>query len=244
MTGINTNAKAHKVKAVVTGVFFISATVAAIIGLLLYGPILKNADYLASGARNSNQIVTGALFELILAFAAVGTGIMLFPYLRRYSESWGLGYVCFRVLEVVFILIGIICIFSLLTLGQAYVKMNGQNADSLQSAAKVLKAVHGWIFVLGTHFMLGINTFIYSYIFYRSKLVPVKLSIFGIIGGVMIFIAALLEIYGITSPYSAQTAVLAMPVAVYEMVLAGWLIVRGFNQEALAQLFQNHITNR
>jgi hypothetical protein len=92
--------------------------------------------------------------------------------------------------------------------------------------------------------MTGINTFIYSYIFYRSKLVPVKLSIFGFIAGVMIFVAALLEIYGITSPYSAQTAVLAMPIAVYEMVLAGWLIVRGFNVEALLQLFQYHKTNR
>jgi hypothetical protein len=242
MTGINTFSKTHKVKAVVTGLFFISATVAAIVGLLLYGPIVKNPDYLASGARNSTQIVTGALFELILAFAALGTGIMLFPYLRRYSESWGLGYVCFRLLEVVFILIGIICMLSLLTLGHEYVKVTGQNGTSLQSAAKVLKAVHSWTFVLGPHFMLGINTFIYSYIFYRSKLVPVKLSVFGIIGGVMIFIAALLEIYGITSPYSVQTALLAVPIAVYEMVLAGRLIVRGFNQEALEQLFQYHKT--
>jgi hypothetical protein len=243
MTGINSNSKAHKTNAVVTGAFFIAATVAAIIGVLLYGPILNNTDFLTSGAANSTRIATGGFFELILAFSAVGTGIMLFPYIRRYSESWGLGYVCFRLLEVVFILIGILSMLSLLTLGQEYVKLNGQDAASLQSAAKVLKAVHSWTFILGPHFMLGINTFIYNYIFYRSKLVPVKLAIYGITAAVFIFIAALLEIYGINSPFSVQTVVLALPIAVYEMVLAGWLIVRGFDKVALAQLYQVRTTS-
>jgi hypothetical protein len=244
MTGIHTNIKAHKVNARVAGGFFIAATVSAIIGLVSYGPVLYNAGYPASGAGSSSRIATGAIFELILAFSAAGTGIMLFPYLRRVSESWGLGYVCFRLLEVVFILTGILSMLTLMTLGQEYVKLNGQDAASLQAIAKVLKAVHSWTFILGPHFMLGINTFIYSFIFFRSKLVPVKLSIYGITAGVLIFIAALLEIYGVNSPFSVQTTVLALPIAVYEMVLAGWLIVRGFNEYTLAQLFQTPATNR
>ncbi|MBK6963213.1 MAG: DUF4386 domain-containing protein [Bacteroidales bacterium] len=244
MTETKLHSKGHKLNAVVTGAFFIAATVSAIIGVLLYGPVLNNTDSLASGAGNSTRIAAGAFFELILAFSAVGTGIMLFPYIRRYNESWGLGYVCFRVLEVVFIVIGIISMLSLLTLGQEYVKLNGQDAASMQSVAKLLIAIHSWTFSLGPHFMLGINTFIYSYILYRSKLVPIKLAIYGITAAVLIFIAALLEIYGINSPFSVQTAVLALPIAVYEMVLAGWLIVRGFNEYALAQLFQNQATNR
>lgn len=238
MTETKSHPQGHKLNAVVTGAFFIAATVSAIIGVLLYGPVLNNTDSLTSGAGNSTRIATGAFFELILAFSAVGTGIMLFPYIRRYSESWGLGYVCFRVLEVVFILIGIISMLSLLTLGQDYVKLNGQDATSMQSVAKLLIAIHSWTFALGPHFMLGINTFIYSFILYRTKLVPVKLSIYGITAAVLIFIAALLEIYGINSPFSIQTAILAMPIAFFEMVLAGRLIVRGFNQEALYQLFQ------
>ena len=100
----NSETKADKKNAITTGVFFIAATVSAIIGLKLYDPILNNPDFLIIGVKNSSQIVLGAIFESILACTAVGTAIMMFPYLRKFNESWGLGYVCFRLLEVIFIL--------------------------------------------------------------------------------------------------------------------------------------------
>jgi hypothetical protein len=216
--------------AITTGAFFITATIAAIIGISLYDPILNDSNTLSAASANSNQIELGALFELILAFANIGTGIMLFPFLRRYSESWGLAYACFRLLEVVFILIGIISLLSIVKLSQEY---TGSELASLQAAARTLKTIHSWSFILGPHFMLGINTFIYSYIFYQSGLVPRKLSILGLGGAVLIFIAAVQEILGYIPHFSTQIIPYAFPIAIYEMILAVWLIRKGFNLEMI-----------
>jgi hypothetical protein len=230
------NSAEHKRNAIVTGAFFITATVTAIIGLKLYDPILLNPDFLKTGVINPDQIVLGVIFESILAISAVGTAIMMYPYLKRFSESWGLGYVCFRVLEVVFILIGLLSMISIVTLSQAYINSTQSDLASFQTTAKLLKTIHDWTFVFGPHFMLGVNTFIYSTIFYKSNLVPKKLSALGITGAVMIFIGAILEIFGIISSVGSEIIVIALPIAFYEMILAGWLIVKGFNLNNLESL--------
>lgn len=222
----------RKRNSMIIGFCFITATVTAIIGLKLYDPIIYETDFLAAAGRNSNQIVLGAVFELILACANIGTGIMLFPHLRKVNESLGLGYALFRLLEVVFILVGIITMLSIVSLSHNY--FNGSNGTgSLQTNADILKTIHGWSFVLGPHFMLGVNTLIYSSLFYRSRLVPRKLALVGITGAVLIFTASLLEMFSVISTFSVQLVLMALPIAVYEMVLAGWLIVKGLNYEAL-----------
>lgn len=215
----------------ITGVFFIAATTAAITGAQLYSPVLQQTDILSAAGQAPGQIALGAFFELLLAFSAVGTGIMLYPHLKRYSESWGLGYALFRSLEVVFILIGVTSMLSIAQLGQQSAGLSGSELLSVRAVGNLMKTIYGWAFVLGPHFMLGINTFIYSSIFYQTRLVPRRLSALGMLGAVLIFIAAVLELLGFISQLSVQLLFLALPVAVYEMVLAAWLILKGFSKE-------------
>ncbi len=228
MKKIDTNRKNEKI----TGAFFVAATTTAIIGVGLYGPVLKNTDVLDAARNASSQIALGAVFELMLAFSNIGTGIMLYPRLKRHSESWGLGYALFRLLEVVFILIGVISMLTLVKLGQASANLSGQDLLSLQASGNMLKTIYGWAFILGPHFMLGINTFIYSSIFYQAQFLPRRLSLVGILGAVLILMAAVLELFGVIPHFSTQIIWLALPIAVYEMVLAAWLIVKGFNKSA------------
>lgn len=215
--------------AIIVGVLFILATVSSIIGVTLYDPILNGPDYLIKGSENANQVILGALMELILVCSAIGTSIMMFPILRKYNESIALGYVCLRFLEAVIIIVGIISVLSLLTLSQDFVKAADPNASSYQTSGTLLKAVHDWTFMLGPNFMLGINTMMCSYLLYKSKLVPRFISLMGLTGATLIFIAALLEMFGIILQLSTWGAVLAIPVALYEMILAVWLIVKGFH---------------
>lgn len=228
MEKMNSNRKHEKI----TGVFFIAATTAAIIGVKLYDPILQNDIFLSAANNASTQLVLGAFFELVLACSAVGTGIMLYPHLKRHSESWGLGYALFRLLEVVFILIGVISMLSIVKLSQESAISPEHVLPSLQASGNILKKIYSLAFILGPHFMLGINTFIYSTIFFQTKLVPRKISAVGMLGAVLISIAAILELFGLIPQFSAQIIFWALPIAVYEMVLAGWLIVKGFSQEA------------
>lgn len=219
--------------AMIAGVLFILADVTAILGLILYGPILDSPNYLVSGAANSNQVILGAVMELILACSIVGISITLFPYLRKFNEGMALGYVCFRLFEAVIIAVGIVSVLSLLTLSHAFVKAGAPASSYYQTLGSILIATHNWTFLLGPNFMLGINTMMCGYLLYRSKLAPRFIAVMGLVGATLILIAALLEMFGIILQLTTWAAVLALPVFAYELTLAIWLIVKGFNISAV-----------
>ncbi|WP_335575842.1 DUF4386 domain-containing protein [Neobacillus vireti] len=220
----------------IIGILFILAAVTAIIGLNLYNPILKGSDYLINGSEHANQVILGALMELILVVSAVGTSTTMFPILRKYNETIALWHICFRFLEAIIITVGIISVLSLLTLSQEFATIATSNIASFEASGTVLKAIHDWTFLLGPNFMLGINTMMYSYIFYKSRLVPRFIPILGMTGSTLIFIAALLEMFGVITQISIWGAILSLPIFANEMVLAVWLIVKGFNASSLDSL--------
>ncbi|MCM3789269.1 DUF4386 domain-containing protein [Domibacillus indicus] len=229
---MNSNKKAAKI----VGVLFILAAVTAIIGVILYDPILNSPDYLTKGAEQADQVIMGALMELILVVSAVGTATTMFPILRRYNETIALWHVCFRFLEAVVITVGVISVLSLLTLSREFAAAGALDTASFQTSGTVLKAIHDWTFLLGPNFMLGINTVMYSYIFYKSKLVPRFIPILGMTGAALVFLCALLVMFGVIEQVSVWGAVLALPVAANEMILAVWLIAKGFNESAIAAM--------
>ncbi len=217
---------------VITGLFFITATVTAIIGLVLYKPVIDAADPVAVASINAGRIGWGAFFEALLAIANCGTALMMLPVLSLVSKRLGPAYVVFRSLEVVAILVGAISMLALSTTADRL----QPDAPGAQAVGHALIAVHDWTFILGPHFMLGVNTLIYSALFLRSGLMPRPLALLGVTGAALILIVGTIELLGVITPYSTTTMMLAMPIAVYEMVLAGWLIAKGFNRDALQVL--------
>lgn len=210
---------------VITGLFFITATVTAIIALLLYKPVIDAADPFTAAGTHAGRIGWGALFEAVLSVANCGTALMMLPLLSRVSPRLGPAYVVFRSLEVVAILVGAVSMLALSTLAGSV----DHDATGAQAVSHALIAVHDRTFVLGPHFFLGVNTLIYSYLFLRSGLVPRPLAWLGITGALLILVTGAIELLGVITPYSTTTMVMALPIAVYEMVLAGRLILVGFN---------------
>ncbi|OCA84119.1 hypothetical protein A8F94_15460 [Bacillus sp. FJAT-27225] len=96
--------------------------------------------------------------------------------------------------------------------------------------------------MLGSLFMLGINALMYSYIFYKTKLVPRPISILGITDAASVFICALLVMFGVIDQISVLGGILAVPVVANEMILAVWLISKGFNEDALASAVKQDIS--
>ncbi|GGI16425.1 DUF4386 domain-containing protein [Gottfriedia solisilvae] len=226
----------YRKSAKIVGVLFLLAAVTAIIGLKLYDPILKDPDYLIKGSEHANQVVLGALMELLLVVSAVGTATTMFPILRKYNETIALWHVSFRFLEAIIITVGVISVLSLLTLSREFVAAGASEIAAYQTSGILLKAVHDWTFMLGPLFMLGINTLMYSYIFYQSNLVPRFISCLGITGAIVVFIYSLLVMFGFIQQISVLGAIMALPVAANEIILAIWLIVKGFNESALADI--------
>jgi hypothetical protein len=222
--------RTERSRAKVLGTLFIVAAAASVIGLVLYGPILNNSDYLLEGPTSANQIVGGALAELVLAAAAVGTSITFYPLLRRRNETVALGYVTFRLFEAVLIVIGLLSLLSLLSLRQAVASGAGIDAPAVMGVGTAMLAIHDWTFILGPNFMLGINTALYSSLLYRSGLIPRPLATLGLVGSTAVFLAALLEMFGVIRQVSVAGGVLSLPVAAFEMSLAIYLIVKGFKE--------------
>jgi hypothetical protein len=224
----------NRKSATIVGVLFLLAAVTAIIGLALYGPILHDPDYVVQGSAHETPVIWGAFMEIILAFSVVGISIMMFPILKKYNERMAIGYVCFRLLEATIIIIGIMSLLSIVTLSREFAKAAASNASAFLVAGKLLVAVYDWAFWFGPNVALGPSTLMMSYILYRSKLVPRFIAVLGIIGGPLIFTSAMFVMFGVFSQTSVWGAISALPVFAYEMSVAVWLIVKGFNSSPIA----------
>ena len=224
--------------AIIVGALYILAAVTAIIGFILYQPILTDPEYIIKGSANETQVIWGAVNELILAFSVIGTSVMMYPIVNKENENIAIGYVCFRLLEAILIIIGIISILSIVTLSQEFETATAPNVSCYLTAGKSLVILHNWTFLLGPNLALGPSTLMMSYFLYDTKLVPRFISVMGLVGGTLILACALLVMFGIFLQVSAWGVVFAMPVFAYEMSLAVWLIVKGFNSSEVYSSFR------
>ena len=227
----------YKKTAIITGILFIIATAASLLGNALIGSIVGAPDYLVQIAANKNLIVVGALLAFVAAAGSAGIAISLYPVLRKHSEGLALGSVGFRLIEGVFYLVSVLGLFSLLSLSQEYASAEAQSAPAIQVLGELIVSVRVWAgFVLGViAFCLGAG--MYYYVLYRSRLIPRWLSCWGLAGLVLLFSMTMSIAFGekISSPSGTQI-LLAIPLALQEMLLAVWLIIKGFNQSAVASL--------
>ncbi len=214
--------------AIVAGVFFLVAAVAAVIALALYGPVLNDPNYIVTGSAKDTRVFWGAFFEVILAISVIGTAVTLFPIVKRQNESIALGYVAGRVVESMVILVGVISLLSVVTLRQASAGATGANAASLVIVGRALVAIHGWTFLVGPSLAIGVNTLLLAYLMYTSRLVPRIIPVLGLLGGPVIFAAGTAELFGLFQQVSVWGAIAAIPVTAWELSLAVWMIVKGF----------------
>ncbi len=219
----------HRKIALVTGVFFILTFISAIAGLILYGPVLNDPDYVL-GAGADTRVQWGAFCEVILAISNIGTAVALFSIVKRVNEGVALGYVATRVLEGTIIVVGIISVLSVVTLRQEFAGAAGANAASPTTAGQSLVAIHDWTFLFGPDFCAGIgNGILLGYLMYTSGLVPRRMALLGVIGGPLAVVSATLTLFGLIEQTSAPDFLLTLPEIAWELSLAIWLIVKGFN---------------
>jgi hypothetical protein len=232
----------YRKNAIIVGALFIIATVLGVLGRSFYQPILDAPDYLIKISANENQVIIGGLLALLAAFACAGIAIGLYPVLKKHHEALALGSVGLRIMEGMLIIVGVVGLLSLLTLSQEYVTAGASNASLFQASGTSLLAVRDWAGKLSIiAFTLG--ALMYYYVFYQSKLVPRWLSGWGFLGAALSLAAALLAISGQIIYFSTPFILLQVPIGVQEMVLAVWLIVKGFNPSAIASGSAKTATN-
>ena len=217
-------------RARILGVLFLITFATSIPAALLYRPVLDNPVSYITGAGHDKQILFGALLELLLIIANIGTAVVLFPIVRRYSEELALGYVAARIIESTFILVGIVAMVAIVTLHQ-------QVAGAAEgTVAYTLAAIKDWTFLLGPGWIVGWgNGLILGYLMYRTELVPRRVAWLGLVGGPLIIVTGTIILLGGNTPSHAMhslQAVTTIPEAAWELFLGVYCTIWGFRRAA------------
>ena len=216
--------------ALVVGVLFILTFVTSIGGVIAYGPVLSDPNYI-TGAGADTRVFLGAFLELLLIITNIGCAVVLFPLLKRQNEGLALGYVAARLVECTFILVGLLSVLAVVTLRQ---HATSADAGSLVTAGKSFIALKNWTFLLGPGFVDGIGTgLMLGWLMYRSGLVSRRMALFGVIGGPLLAVSGIAVLFGVIAPQSAWQNFATVPEVIWEAFLGLWLTFKGFNPVAL-----------
>ena len=215
----------YRGNAIAVGILFIACSVASILSIAPLGSMLDGPDYLAQLAANSDRVVLTALIEFVWAATGVGIAIGLYPVLRKVNRSLALGSVVARAVEGMFVLVGTLGLLALLTLGQDPAAA-GQGGSLL--------AMRDWALGFLGLLPFGVGASMYYYLLFKSRLVPRWLSGWGLIGAALLLVSTVYAGFAQEFGFSTVNTVLNIPIGLQEMVLAIWLIAKGFNPRAIA----------
>jgi hypothetical protein len=204
--------------ALIAGVIYL-LTFVSIPTLALYAPVQDPAFVLGPGP--DTPVLLGAMLEMIVALACIGTAVVLYPVLRRVNEAVALGFLGIRVLEAATIVTGIATLLAVVSLRQTEAAVEA-------APAQALVAVHDWLFLLGQGFLPAINAVLLGSLLYRARLVPRVLPITGFIGAPLLTASAAATLFDLWGQVSALAGLAALPIALWEFSLGIWLIVKGF----------------
>lgn len=189
------------------------------------------------GAVSDTSLRLGSILEFALIAANIATAVVIYPLVKRWSATVGLGYVTARIMESVFIAIGLVSIIAVGAVNDAWVAASGAGATALEVQGNTLVSVYNWAFQFGPGLVVGFgNGLMLGYLMYRSGLVPRRMALLGLIGGPMLILSFVLILFGAYKNGSGPSTLLALPEIAWEASLGIYCAWKGFRPSALDRL--------
>jgi hypothetical protein len=229
--------------AAVVGVLFILGTVPALLSLPLGVNTVNAPDHLTAISTNEGQMIIFTAIKFIMGVACAGIGLALYPILKKYNEGLAFGAAGFRVIEGMISVVGALLYIALLTLSQEFVKAGAPASSYFQTVDVVVNAGIGWLRDAAMLLTFGIGALMYYVVFYQYRIVPRWLTVWGLVGIIFTIISALLVMFHLLPPFGMIQVILNLPILPQELVLAVWLIAKGFNTSAVASRAAKMTTN-
>jgi hypothetical protein len=222
--------------AIWVGVLWIMATVFPASSILAWSALDDGKGILANAATHKSQLITWALLNLLGAVAAAGVAFMFYPILNRVTDTsvkkgLALWYVGTRITEASFYLVAVLAIWAFLPLSREFAAAGSPDASHFQTSGIVLQSTSDLALTLAQA-VFAIGAVMLYYLLFHSRLVPRWLSLWGLVAAPLFLIASLSFLWT-GDPNSTLANILFAPLALQEMVLAVWLIVKGFDAAAL-----------
>ncbi|MDF9797895.1 hypothetical protein OKW21_003158 [Catalinimonas alkaloidigena] len=198
-------------------------------GIFSVAPAIDASAYLTEAAKNFNQVIIAALFQLILSLAYLGFAILVYPLIKRYSGSFSLGFLSFRVVAVCLSVMGIIVLLSVLTMSELLVQNGMQDTPAIALLGGVLRSMRDLINHVFMVVMLCMANVMLYFLFLRKKLLPRWISVWGICGAVLSVVASILILFKVMDIITYEYLLLNAPTGIFEIFLGIWLMVKGLD---------------
>jgi len=214
--------------AIAAGVLLLLAWAGGVLNVIAVHPILDVPNYLDTVLARGGRYTLGILCELVMSFSGAGVALAMYPVLRRFDEGLAIGSVGFRLLEAVAWMVDVALLLLISTLSRAsHLPGAGDSQTFLAMGSLVLDARFGLDICAFSAFIIG--AFMYYLVLFRARLIPVWLSSWGLVGAPLWLGATLLSMFRCMELYSTTQTLLFVPIALQELVMALWLILRGFD---------------
>jgi hypothetical protein len=231
----------NKRKAQIAGVLLISGMVA---GMLSVAPAIDAPDFLMKASANANQVIIGAIFQFIMSVSYLGVAIVLYPILKKLNDTLALGFLGFRIVAAVFVIVGAVILILILTLSQEFVNASSQDLSYFHVLGNLLRTGRDMVNHVFMILALSIGGLMFYIILFQTRLVPAWLSVWGFSGTVLTMLASLLVLFRSIDIITPVYIILNLPMALLEVSIAIWLIVKGFDKTVLEKIadFPHRIT--
>jgi hypothetical protein len=205
-----------------------------VIAAVLTSPLLGVPDYLSQVASGEGRMVVAILLLAVMALSCPGIAMALYPVLKKTHPGLAVASVGFRSLEGALLFVGLAFMAALIPLSREFTQANASTASILQTIGGLLRSTGDWLNNVAALLAFHVGAFMYYLILYHTRLVPRWLSAWGMLADVLGMASAILVLTGSATGFDILQTALNLPIGLQELVLAGWLIIKGFNQPALA----------
>jgi hypothetical protein len=178
---------------------------------------------LASIAQHATSIRVAIILSMITFLDAILLGIALYGLTRDEDQELAVLALGCRVGE------GVLNALPVSTLGLLWLSTASSGAASLDAAsvntlASFLVKVGGWK-TLSASMCFAVGSTIFAYLLLRSRSIPTWLAWTGVIGSAILVVGLPIQLAGFLA--SPVTDLMWIPIAVFEIVLGFWLLIKG-----------------
>ncbi len=213
----------HRSTARVVGALYLAGFVVGIGGDMLIKSVIGAPNDLSTVSANSITVAIGAMLWLMAVIGDAAHGVLMFPVLKPHSERMAFGYLAARIIDAVFIAVMVLFILIQIPLGNEYLKAATSDASYLQALSAIFTQASQSAYQIGM-MTLGLSGLMLNYVFYKAKLVPRWIAVWGLAGYAIIFFGMASEVMG-----SGLGLASSIPGGLWEIFMGVWLIVKGFN---------------
>ncbi len=226
----------YRKTAIWVGVLYLVATIAPVSTLGAWGTLTDDPGILVNASADEGRLILVALMNLVMAVAVAGVAFMIYPVLKRVADTTvkeGLAhwYVGTRITEGATFIVAVLATLAFMPLSSEFAAAGSPDASHFQASAAVFESTSDMAFALGQT-VFAVGAAMLYYLLFVSGIIPRWLSMWGLISAPL-FVVASLSLLWTGDPNSTMSTVLYVPMAIQEMVMAVWLIVKGFNTAAL-----------